>query len=53
MLYWTVTLFTVALVAGVLGFGGAPSAATGVAKVLCAVFLVAFAASLLVERGVL
>lgn len=45
MLYWAVVFFVVALVAGVLGFGGVYAAAAGIAKVLFVIFLVLFIAS--------
>lgn len=47
MLYWTLLFLVVALIAGVLGFGGVASAATGIARVLFFVFLVMFAVSLM------
>ena len=42
MLSWAVTFLIIALVAGVLGFGGVAATATGIAKVLFLVFLVLF-----------
>jgi len=50
MLYWTVTLLVIALVAAVLGFGGIAGTAAGLAKILFAVFLVLFIVSLLFGR---
>ncbi len=50
MLPWAFTFFIVALVAAVLGFGGIAGAATGIAKILFGVFLVAFVVSLVVGR---
>lgn len=47
MLYWTLLFLVVALIAGVLGFGLAASAATGIARVLFFIFLVMFAVSLM------
>ncbi|WP_424810420.1 DUF1328 domain-containing protein [Roseococcus sp. YIM B11640] len=52
MLTWTIIFLVVALIAGVLGFGGVASTATGIARVLFFVFLVLFAVSLLTGRGV-
>jgi uncharacterized membrane protein YtjA (UPF0391 family) len=53
MLYWTLIFLVVALVAGLFGFGGIASASAGIAKVLFAIFLVLFLASLVfgVMRG--
>ena len=47
MLYWALVFLIVALVAGVLGFGGIYVAAAGIAKILFFVFLVLFLVSLL------
>ncbi|WP_191084537.1 DUF1328 domain-containing protein [Roseococcus microcysteis] len=52
MLAWSITFLVVALIAGVLGFGGIASTATGIARILFFVFLVLFAVSLLTGRGV-
>ena len=46
MLAWTLIFLAVALIAGVFGFGGVASSATGIARVLFFVFLVLFAISL-------
>lgn len=51
MLGWALTFLIVALIAGALGFGGIAGAATGIAKILFFVFLVAFVVSLVVGRG--
>lgn len=53
MLTWTLIFLVVALVAGLFGFGGIASASAGMAKVLFAIFLVLFLASLVlgVVRG--
>ena len=48
MLYWALLFFIVAIIAGVFGFGGISAAATGIAKLLFVIFLVMFAASLIV-----
>lgn len=50
MLSWSVTFFILAIVAAVFGFGGISAAATGIAKILFFVFLIAFAISLLTGR---
>ncbi len=47
MLTWTLIFLVVSLVAGALGFGGASSAAAGIAKVLFAIFLIGFLISLI------
>jgi uncharacterized membrane protein YtjA (UPF0391 family) len=46
MLYWALVFFIVALVAGLLGFGGISSASAGVAQILFFIFLVVFLVSL-------
>jgi len=46
MLYWALVFFIIALVAGVLGFGGIAAAATDMARILFFVFLVIFLATL-------
>lgn len=50
MLSWALTFLVVALIAAALGFGGIAGAATGIAKILFFVFLVAFAVSLVMGR---
>jgi uncharacterized membrane protein YtjA (UPF0391 family) len=50
MLSWALTFLIVALVAAALGFGGIAGAATGIAKILFFVFLVAFVGSLVAGR---
>jgi uncharacterized membrane protein YtjA (UPF0391 family) len=47
MLYWTLMFFVIALIAGVLGFGGIAAATAEIAKILFFLFLVLFAASLI------
>ena len=47
MLYYALMFFIVALVAGILGFGGVAIAAAGIAKILFFVFLILFLASLI------
>jgi uncharacterized membrane protein YtjA (UPF0391 family) len=46
MLYYALMFFIVALIAGVLGFGGVAIAAAGIAKILFFVFLILFLVSL-------
>jgi uncharacterized membrane protein YtjA (UPF0391 family) len=46
MFYWALVFFIIALVAGVLGFGGIAAAATDMARVLFFIFLVIFLATL-------
>lgn len=47
MLYWALVFFVVALVAGAFGFGGVAAASSGIAQILFFLFLVLFAASLI------
>jgi uncharacterized membrane protein YtjA (UPF0391 family) len=51
MLTWTIIFLVVALIAGLFGFGGIASTATGIARVLFFIFLVLFAISLLTSQG--
>src|SRR2546421_12081984 len=46
MLYWALVFLVIALVAGLLGFGGIASAASGIAQVLFFVFVVVFVVAL-------
>ncbi len=46
MLAWALVFLVLAIVAGLLGFGGIASASLGIAQILCFVFLVVFAISL-------
>ncbi len=46
MLYWAAVFFIIALMAGVLGFGGIASSAAGIAQILFFVFLLMFVLSL-------
>lgn len=45
MLSWALTFFVLALIAGVLGFGGIASASAGIAKILFVVFIILFVVS--------
>jgi uncharacterized membrane protein YtjA (UPF0391 family) len=47
MLYWALVFFIIALVAGVLGFGGIAAAASDMARILFFIFLVIFLATLM------
>ncbi len=47
MLRWAVVFFVLAIVAGVLGFGGIAVATAEIAKLLFFVFLIVFAVSLI------
>jgi uncharacterized membrane protein YtjA (UPF0391 family) len=49
MLSWAISFFILALIAAFFGFGGIASSAMGVAKILCAVFLVLALASFIVN----
>ena len=51
MLSWAITFLVIALIAAALGFGGIAGAATGIAKILFFVFLVAFGVSLAMGCG--
>lgn len=47
MLWWALVFFLVALVSGVLGFGGVAAGAMSVAKILFWLFIVLFLISLI------
>jgi uncharacterized membrane protein YtjA (UPF0391 family) len=47
MLYWALVFLVIALVAGLLGFGGVATAASGIAQVLFFVFVVVFVIALI------
>jgi uncharacterized membrane protein YtjA (UPF0391 family) len=51
MLYYALVFFVIALLAGVLGFGGIAVAFAGIAKILFLVFLIAFLVSLVMHIG--
>ncbi len=51
MLRWALTFFIVALIAGVLGFGGLAGEMAGIAKILFLVFLVLFLISFVTGRN--
>lgn len=46
MLYWALMFFVIALIAGVLGFGGIAAGAVEIARILFFIFLVLFVISL-------
>ena len=46
MLYWALMFLVIALVAGLLGFGGIASTATGIAQILFVIALILFVVSL-------
>lgn len=46
MLYWALVFLVVALVSGLLGFGGLASTAAGIAQVLFGIFLIIFLVTL-------
>ena len=50
MLNWAITFLVIAIITGMLGFGGIAGTATGIAKTLFVVFLVLFLISLVVPR---
>jgi len=45
MLYYALVFLVIAIVAGILGFGGISFAAAGISKILFFVFLIAFFAA--------
>ena len=49
MLYWSLVFLVVALVAGVLGFGGVAATSAGIARVLFGVFLLLFVVSFVIQ----
>ena len=49
MLRWAITFLVIALIAAVLGFGGIAGAAVDIAKILAAVFIVLFLASIVMH----
>jgi uncharacterized membrane protein YtjA (UPF0391 family) len=49
MLGWALTFLVLAIIAGLLGFGGVASTSLWIAQVLCFVFLIVFAISLVVH----
>jgi uncharacterized membrane protein YtjA (UPF0391 family) len=51
MLYYTIVFLIIAVIAGVLGFGGVEFAAAGVAKLLFFLFLIAFLFTLVKHLG--
>lgn len=48
---WTLTLFIIAVISGLLGFSGIAGAASGIAKVLTVVFAMLFAVSLIIMNS--
>ena len=46
MLYWALMFLVIALIAGLFGFGGIASTATGMAQILFVIALVLFVVSL-------
>ena len=51
MLYWTIVFLIIAIIAGVLGFGGVAFAAAGIAKILFFFFLLIFILALIRHSG--
>lgn len=49
MLYWALVFLVVALVAGLLGFGGVASASIGIAQILFFIFLILFLVTLAIN----
>jgi uncharacterized membrane protein YtjA (UPF0391 family) len=50
MLRWAILFLIVAIIAGVLGFGGIAAAATDIARLLFVVFLALFVIALIMGR---
>jgi uncharacterized membrane protein YtjA (UPF0391 family) len=50
MLSWALTFLIIAIIAGVLGFGGIAGTATGIAKILFFVFVIGFIVALVRGR---
>jgi len=50
MLRWSITLFIIAIIAGVFGFGVIASGAASIAKILFFLFAIAFIVSLFVGK---
>lgn len=46
MLYWALMFLVIALLAGIFGFGGIASTATGIAQILFVIAIVLFVVSL-------
>lgn len=49
MLYWAAVFLAVAIVAAIFGFSGIASASAGIAQILFYIFLLLFAAALIVR----
>lgn len=49
MLYYALVFLVVALIAGVLGFGGIAGASAGIAKILFGIFIILFLISLAMQ----
>ncbi len=49
MLYWSLLFLVVALVAAIFGFGGIASASAGVAQILFYLFIILFAATIVLR----
>lgn len=49
MLYWSVVFFVIAVISGVLGFGGVAAASAGIAQVLFYVFILGFVLSIVLH----
>ncbi|MBC8089741.1 MAG: DUF1328 domain-containing protein [Phycisphaerae bacterium] len=51
MLSWAMGFLILAIIAGVLGFGGIAATSAGLAKILLVVFLIIFVVTLIMGRG--
>jgi uncharacterized membrane protein YtjA (UPF0391 family) len=52
MLRWSVTFLVIAIIAGVLGFGGIAAGSASIAKILFFIFVILFVVSLLTGKRV-
>ena len=53
MLRYSITFFVIALIAGILGFGGVAAGAASIAKFFFVLFLILFVATLFLGKKVL
>jgi len=49
MLYWAAIFFIVAMISGIMGFGGIAAASAGMAQILFYVFVIGFVISLILH----
>ncbi len=51
LLHWTLIFLVLAIVAGILGFGGIAGESVGIAKILFFVFLIIYVISFVLNRA--